>query len=71
GETVEAKLAKGFDKLETILQHTQGQNPSHFDYDFNLTYGSRWTEEMPLLRALRALVDEATARRAKGDEAWP
>ncbi|MEO1747821.1 MAG: HD domain-containing protein [Pseudomonadota bacterium] len=70
GETVEAKLAKGFDKLETILQHTQGQNPSDFDYDFNLTYGARWTEKLPLLRALRAIVDEATVRRAKGDEAW-
>jgi putative hydrolase of HD superfamily len=32
----EARLAKGLDKLETILQHTQGKNPPDFDYRFNL-----------------------------------
>ena len=30
--TPEARLAKGLDKLETILQHTQGKNPADFDY---------------------------------------
>ncbi|MEL6202708.1 MAG: HD domain-containing protein [Pseudomonadota bacterium] len=71
GETVEARLAKGFDKLETILQHTQGQNPSDFDYDFNLTYGKTWTDEVPLLSALRVIIDEATERRSKGLAGWP
>ncbi|MEO1702440.1 MAG: HD domain-containing protein [Pseudomonadota bacterium] len=70
GETKEAKLAKGFDKLETMVQHTQGENPDHFDYEFNLTYGNRWTDEVPLLRALRDIVDEATIRRAKGEPGW-
>ena len=32
--TPEARLAKGLDKLETILQHTQGRNPADFDYAF-------------------------------------
>src|SRR6266508_2678419 len=31
----EARLAKGLDNLETILQHTQGKNPADFDYAFN------------------------------------
>ena len=46
---LEAKLAKGLDKLETILQHTQGKNPADFDYAFNLAYGRRYTAEDPVL----------------------
>jgi putative hydrolases of HD superfamily len=49
----EAKLAKGLDKLETILQHTQGRNPADFDYAFNLDYGQRFTGADPVLAALR------------------
>ena len=63
--TREARLAKGLDKLETILQHTQGRNPADFDYDFNLGYGRRYTEADPLLAALRDRLDEATRRRAE------
>jgi putative hydrolase of HD superfamily len=62
--TAEARLAKGLDKLETILQHTQGLNPRDFDYAFNLGYGRQYTAADPLLRALRERLDEATARRA-------
>jgi putative hydrolases of HD superfamily len=60
----EAMLAKGLDKLETILQHTQGQNPPDFDYSFNLGYGQRYTAADPVLAAMRARLDEETARRA-------
>jgi putative hydrolase of HD superfamily len=63
-ESPEARLAKGLDKLETILQHTQGMNPSDFDYDFNLGYGRRFTESDPVLAALRDRLDEATRRRS-------
>src|SRR3712207_8775567 len=41
----EAAIAKGLDKLETILQHTQGRNPPDFDYAFNLGYGQRYRSE--------------------------
>lgn len=61
----EARVAKGLDKLETILQHTQGANPADFDYAFNLAYGRRFTTADPLLVALRSRLDEDTARRAK------
>lgn len=64
-ETPEARLAKGLDKLETILQHTQGLNPADFDYAFNLDYGRQYTGADPVLSALRARLDEATARRAE------
>ncbi len=61
----EARLAKGLDKLETILQHTQGLNPADFDYAFNLAYGQEYTAADPLLAAVRARLDEETARRTK------
>jgi 5'-deoxynucleotidase YfbR-like HD superfamily hydrolase len=67
-DSPEAKLAKGLDKLETILQHTQGLNPADFDYAFNLGYGLRYTGADPILAALRARLDEETARRAEKTE---
>ena len=63
--TPEAQLAKGLDKLETILQHTQGLNPTDFDYRFNLTYGQAYTAAHPILAAIRARLDEATEARAR------
>ncbi len=63
GGTAEARLVKGFDKLETMLQHLVGQNPPDFDYAFNLTYGVRHTGAHPLLTQARALVDDAMRRR--------
>jgi putative hydrolases of HD superfamily len=62
----EGRLAKGLDKLETILQHTQGRNPPDFDYAFNLEYGQRYTAADPLMAAIRARLDEETARRREG-----
>ncbi len=63
--TPEARLVKGLDKLETLVQHTQGANPKDFDYRFNLGYGRAQTDADPLLAALRALVDMDTARLAR------
>ncbi len=63
--TPEAKLAKALDKLETILQHTQGANPPGFDYRFNLDYGRSYTAAPPLVAELRAALDRDTLRRAE------
>ena len=68
-ETPEAKLAKALDKLETILQHTQGQNPPGFDYRFNLGYGRQHTASPPLIAAIRAVLDQRTEERAREIEA--
>ena len=62
----EAKLAKAFDKLETIMQHNQGRNPEGFDYRFNLGYGRQYTAGDPLIEALRKVLDEETESRAQG-----
>ena len=61
----EARLAKALDKLETILQHTQGRNPPGFDYRFNLGYGREHTERPPLIAAIRVVLDRATEERAR------
>ncbi|KAA8652171.1 hypothetical protein EYZ11_000512 [Aspergillus tanneri] len=63
GSTPEAKAVKAMDKLETILQHTQGQNPPDFDYKFNLTYGDKYTNSDPLFWAIREVIDKDTRRR--------
>src|SRR5918992_5071150 len=64
-QSPEARLAKALDKLETILQHTQGLNPPDFDYRFNLAYGREHTDGPPLIAAIRALLDRATEDRAR------
>jgi putative hydrolase of HD superfamily len=66
-QSPEARLAKAIDKLETILQHTQGRNPPAFDYRFNLTYGREHTASPPLIAAIRAILDRATEDRALAD----
>lgn len=62
--TPEARLAKALDKLETILQHTQGANPPDFDHAFNLGYARAATTGDPLIESLRAVLDAETARLA-------
>ena len=62
--TPEARLAKALDKLETILQHNQGDNPAGFDYRFNLDYGKRYTAMDPLITTIREILDRDTERRA-------
>ena len=59
----EAQLAKGLDKIETLLQHTQGDNPPDFDYRFNLEYGRAYTDAHPLLAEIRAALDAKTKHR--------
>ena len=65
----EARLAKALDKLETIMQHNQGQNPENFDYRFNLGYGREYTAGHPLIVAFRAALDRETRRLADESQA--
>jgi putative hydrolases of HD superfamily len=64
----EAVVAKGLDKLETILQHNQGLNPPGFDYDFNLGYGRGRTDAHPLLARIRESLDAETRARHEAGE---
>lgn len=63
GVTPEAVMAKGFDKLETMLQHLVDGTTGNIDFPFNLTYGLDRTDKHPLLQSIRALVDEQTNSR--------
>ncbi|WP_028104105.1 HD domain-containing protein [Pseudoduganella violaceinigra] len=63
--TPEAQAVKAFDKLETILQHNQGDNPPDFDYAFNLGYGRKHTATAPLFATLREMLDAETSQRGR------
>ena len=63
--TPEARIAKGLDKLETIMQHNQGLNPADFDYRFNLGYGRKHTADIPLVAEVRKILDDETEQRAR------
>ena len=58
--TVEARLAKAFDKLETMLQHVLMPRQAPSFYEFNLGYGRDRTDCSALTRQLRDEVDELT-----------
>lgn len=65
--TPEARLAKGLDKLETMMQHLLDRNGARIDYPFNLTYGRTYTDQHPLLSDLRRIVDSRTADRIEAN----
>jgi putative hydrolases of HD superfamily len=60
GETEEAKFVKALDKMETIIQHNQGKNPSDFNYNFNLEYGRKLAQNHSVLKSIRGIIDEET-----------
>jgi putative hydrolase of HD superfamily len=64
-ETMEAKVAKAMDKLETMMQHNQGINPEDFNFDFNLTYGKKYTDQVPVFSKVRKMVDRETKTHLK------
>ena len=57
GGSPESLIAKGLDKIETMLQHLIGANPPDFDYRFNLTYGRRITDRHPALQQMWSSLD--------------
>ncbi|WP_343561218.1 HD domain-containing protein [Kiloniella sp. b19] len=67
----EARLAKALDKMETLLQHTQGQNAEDFDYGFNLSYGRNYTDLDHVTAGFRTLLDRETRRLAQENGSLP
>lgn len=65
GETMEAKLVKALDKMETIIQHNQGDNSSNFDYQFNMDYGKEYSTFHPIIQSIRELIDRETDMKIK------
>lgn len=63
--TAEATVVKGLDKLETLIQHNQGDKSENLvDFAFNLEYGRKHTDGHPALKELRSLIDPSTAENA-------
>ncbi len=62
GQSIEAQWVKAFDKLETLLQHSQGLNGPDFDYAFNLSYGREYTDIHPYLQEIRTQIDKETQK---------
>lgn len=56
----EARAVKAMDKIETLIQHNQGINPADFNYEFNLTYGKKYTDADSLFSDIRADIDKDT-----------
>ncbi|WP_273849918.1 HD domain-containing protein [Guptibacillus spartinae] len=67
GKTKEARFVKALDKMETIIQHTQGTNPPGFDYEFNLTYGKEYAEYDELVKLIRKEIDKETVKKMNED----
>lgn len=67
GCSSESLMAKGLDKIETMLQHLIGANPPGFDYRFNLTYGRQITDRHPVLRQVRSSLDAKMHSRIKAE----
>lgn len=58
---MESKLVKALDKIETIIQHNQGNNPEDFNYSFNLEYGKEYMCFSPIIEEIRTIIDKETA----------
>lgn len=62
GSTPEAIMAKGLDKIETMLQHNLTRENPDIDFAFNLGYGTSHTSRHPVLAQIREQVDRVTAK---------
>ena len=69
GCSPESVMAKGLDKIETMLQHLVGANPPGFDYGFNLTSGRAITDRHPVLRQMRSSLDAEMRSRIEAESA--
>lgn len=56
----EARFVKAIDKIESILQHNQGNFAPDFDHAFDLSYGQQYMTVDPIIEELRKMVDADT-----------
>ena len=64
----EARLVKALDKLESIIQHNQGNHSPDFDHAFDLTYGKKYMDFDPIISHLRKMVDEETRKNIRRNQ---
>ncbi len=56
----EAQIVKALDKIESIIQHNQGNDAPDFDHAFDLSYGQQYMSVDPIIEELRKMVDTET-----------
>ncbi len=66
-KTLEAKIYKGLDKLEAVLQHNEADISTWLplEYDLNLTYGAEYVAFSDYLKQLRKAMNEETIQKIK------
>lgn len=64
-QTLEAKIYKGLDKLEAIIQHNESDISTWLplEYDLQLTYGAENMKFSPYFQELRREIDDWTRRK--------
>ena len=64
-QTQEAKLVKALDKMEVIIQHNEADIATWIpeEYDFQLTYGKKFTDYHPFMKKFREMVDKVTTEK--------
>ena len=64
-ETLEAKIYKGLDKLEAIIQHNESDISTWLplEYDLQLTYGTENVAFSPYMQALKERINEDTRKK--------
>ncbi len=66
-KTLEAKIYRGLDKLEAVLQHNEADLSTWLplEYDLNLTYGAEYVAFSDYLKQLRKAMNEETIQKIK------
>lgn len=66
-QTLEAKICKGLDKLEAVMQHNEADITTWLplEYDLNLIYGAEYVAFSDYLKRLRKAMNEDTIQKVK------
>lgn len=61
-ETIESKIYKGLDKMETLIQHNEADISTWLplEYELNLTYGEKEVEFSKYMKELKQTINEDT-----------
>lgn len=68
--TLEARLVKAMDKLETLIQHNEADLSTWLplEYDLQLTYGEKETKDLPFMAALRRRINQDTLEKVAAEK---
>ena len=61
-KTIESKIYKALDKMETLIQHNEADISTWIplEYELNLTYGEKETEFSKYMKELKQTINEDT-----------